>query len=153
MIKGPILITAAIIKNQAGEILIAKRPMHHIIAGGLWEFPGGKVESGETPEACLIREIREELGVTIELDRGAERAVTPFGIYSHIYRTGTIGAALEPAVHVILIVYVARIANDGFEFKLNDVAEVKWTAADRPPLEEFADADVPIAADLWRLQR
>lgn len=59
-------VVAAAIFDGEGRVLMHRRPLekHH---GGLWEFPGGKVESGETPRIALVREIAEELGVTIEL--------------------------------------------------------------------------------------
>ena len=56
-------VTAAIIR-QEGRILLVQRP-DHAPMGGLWEFPGGKVEPGETPEAALARELAEELGITV----------------------------------------------------------------------------------------
>ncbi|MBI4134812.1 MAG: (deoxy)nucleoside triphosphate pyrophosphohydrolase [Candidatus Sungbacteria bacterium] len=58
-------VTAAIIEDN-GRILIAKRPLHKAFPGK-WEFPGGKVESSETPEKCLEREIKEEFGVDISI--------------------------------------------------------------------------------------
>lgn len=57
-------VVAAVIKNASGEWLIAQRPEHKI-RGGQWEFPGGKVDAGESRENALIRELQEELGVTI----------------------------------------------------------------------------------------
>ncbi len=69
-------VTAAIIQ-QDGNVLLAKRPSKGLL-GGMWEFPGGKIERGEALEDCLIREIREELGATI-------RVCEPFGIYQHAY--------------------------------------------------------------------
>lgn len=67
MNKGVVMIevTAAIIIDQ-GQVLIAKKESTHKLAG-LWEFPGGKMEPGETPEACLERELVEELGISIEI--------------------------------------------------------------------------------------
>jgi len=56
-------VVAAIIENPAGEILIAKRP-DHLHQGGLWEFPGGKVETNESIETALVRELQEELAIT-----------------------------------------------------------------------------------------
>jgi mutator protein MutT len=58
-----------------GRLLIARRP-EGVHLGGLWEFPGGKVEAAETPQACLLREVREELGIEVEVI--GERAVLEF---------------------------------------------------------------------------
>jgi A/G-specific adenine glycosylase len=70
------LVTAAIIHRE-GRMLIARRPENGLL-GGLWEFPGGKLQEGEDLPACLRREIDEELGVRIDV--GEE-----FGIYRHAY--------------------------------------------------------------------
>jgi A/G-specific adenine glycosylase len=59
-------VTAGIISDDAGRLLIAQRPLEGLL-GGLWEFPGGKQEPGETLEACLQRELREELGIEVEV--------------------------------------------------------------------------------------
>lgn len=64
----PLQVVAAIIENSLGEILLAQRPPGKRMAG-FWEFPGGKLESGETPEMALVREIREELNMEIEFKR------------------------------------------------------------------------------------
>ncbi len=69
-------VTAAVLRRK-GRILLAKRPANGLL-GGMWEFPGGKVEKGETLETCLIREIREELGIRIIIGKA-------FGIYRHAY--------------------------------------------------------------------
>ena len=69
-------VTAAVLRRD-GKVLLAKRPSKGLL-GGMWEFPGGKVENGETLEACLGREIREELGAEIQV--GAA-----FGVYRHAY--------------------------------------------------------------------
>lgn len=60
---------AALIRRDAGgaRVLLAQRPEGKPLAG-LWEFPGGKLEAGEQPEACLVRELKEELGVDVCLD-------------------------------------------------------------------------------------
>jgi A/G-specific adenine glycosylase len=70
------VVTAAVVRRD-GKILLAKRPSKGLL-GGMWEFPGGKVEKGESLEACLAREIREELDAEIHV--GAA-----FGIYRHAY--------------------------------------------------------------------
>ncbi len=80
-------VTAALIWNDAGQLLIAQRP-HDKMLGGLWEFPGGKCEEGETLEACLQREIREELGIDIEVGdhlTTVEHAYTHFSITLHAF--------------------------------------------------------------------
>ncbi|HEX7621876.1 MAG TPA: A/G-specific adenine glycosylase [Anaerolineales bacterium] len=69
-------VTAAVLRRD-GKILLAKRPSKGLL-GGMWEFPGGKVEKGESLRACLAREIREELGVEIHVGES-------FGIYQHAY--------------------------------------------------------------------
>ena len=146
-IKGPLLVAAAVIENLDGEILLAKRPAHHKLAGDTWEFPGGKVEAGEDPRVCLKREIQEELGVEISVGACA-------GVYSHVYVQGTGGVVLDPAIHVVLIAYraslePARTAAD-VVFRLNDVAAVKWISAKTKPSDIIAPADIAIVADIWR---
>lgn len=70
-------VVAGIIVDEAGRILIARRP-DHLHQGGLWEFPGGKCELEEAPEAALARELLEELGITITCFR-------PFRRIAHDY--------------------------------------------------------------------
>jgi A/G-specific adenine glycosylase len=69
-------VTAAVLWRD-GKVLLAKRPSKGLL-GGMWEFPGGKIEKDETLEACLAREIREELGAEIQVGE-------PFGVYQHAY--------------------------------------------------------------------
>jgi 8-oxo-dGTP diphosphatase len=76
-----LLVAACALVDIDGRVLIAKRPEGKQLAG-LWEFPGGKVEDGETPEACLIRELDEELGITV-----THACLAPFVFASHAYAT------------------------------------------------------------------
>ncbi len=75
------LVTAGALVDAQGRVLIAQRPEGKAMAG-LWEFPGGKVEPGETPEAALVRELAEELDVQVE-----QSALTPFAFASHAYES------------------------------------------------------------------
>ncbi len=69
-------VTAAVIK-QRGKVLITQRPLNGLL-GGMWEFPGGKLQEGEDLDTCIKREIQEELGIAIHVGE-------PFGIYRHAY--------------------------------------------------------------------
>lgn len=76
----PVVLVAAVALIDAdGRVLIAQRPEGKAMAG-LWEFPGGKVQQGETPEAALIRELREELAIDTQ-----ESCLAPFTFASHAY--------------------------------------------------------------------
>jgi 8-oxo-dGTP diphosphatase len=78
----PILIVAACALVDAdNRVLLAERPPGKALAG-LWEFPGGKLQAGESPEACLIRELREELGIAVE-----SPCLAPLTFASHAYET------------------------------------------------------------------
>ncbi|MEL6857397.1 MAG: 8-oxo-dGTP diphosphatase MutT [Pseudomonadota bacterium] len=74
-----VYVAAAALINQDGNILLAQRPTGKSMAG-LWEFPGGKIESGETPEAALVRELEEELAIKVTTD-----ALKPITFASHAY--------------------------------------------------------------------
>lgn len=74
-----VLVSAVALIDVDGRVLLAQRPEGKSMAG-LWEFPGGKVEPGETPEAALIRELEEELGI-----RTHESCLAPLTFASHAY--------------------------------------------------------------------
>lgn len=89
----PILLVAAVaLIDSDGRVLLAQRPPGKHLAG-LWEFPGGKVHAGETPEAALIRELAEELGIDV-----AATCLAPFTFASHAY----------PEFHLLMPLYVCR---------------------------------------------
>jgi 8-oxo-dGTP diphosphatase len=87
-----ILVVAVALVDTDGRVLLAQRPPGKAMAG-LWEFPGGKVHEGETPEAALIRELKEELGIDV-----AEVCLAPFTFASHRYER----------FHLLMPLYVCR---------------------------------------------
>src|ERR1700691_2902833 len=89
----PIVLVAAVALIDAdGRVLLAERPPGKHLAG-FWEFPGGKVQPGETPEAALIRELAEELGIDV-----VASCLAPFSFASHAY----------PEFHLLMPLYVCR---------------------------------------------
>jgi 8-oxo-dGTP diphosphatase len=89
----PVVLVAAVALIDAdGKVLLAERPAGKHLAG-MWEFPGGKVQPGETPEAALIRELDEELGIDV-----VASCLAPFTFASHAY----------PEFHLLMPLYVCR---------------------------------------------
>ena len=87
-----VLVAAVALVDADGRVLISKRPEGKQL-GGLWEFPGGKVEAGERPEAALIRELKEELAIDV-----AESCLAPLTFASHSYDD----------FHLLMPLYVCR---------------------------------------------
>jgi len=87
-----VLVAAVVLIDADGRVLLAQRPPGKHLAG-LWEFPGGKVQPGETPEVALIRELAEELGIDV-----AASCLAPFAFASHAY----------PEFHLLMPLYVCR---------------------------------------------
>src|SRR5438874_5763142 len=87
-----VLVTAVALIDPDGRVLLAQRPEGKHLAG-LWEFPGGKVQPGETPEVALIRELDEELGIDV-----VASCLAPFTFASHTYAE----------FHLLMPLYVCR---------------------------------------------
>jgi 8-oxo-dGTP diphosphatase len=125
-----ILVSAVALVDADGRVLLARRPPGKSMAG-LWEFPGGKVEPGETPEAALIRELKEELGIDTR-----ESCLAPFTFASHAYEK----------FHLLMPLYVCRrwtgtvTAREG--------QELAWARTARLGDYEMPPADKPLVAML-----
>jgi len=92
------IIGVGVIWNQQGQILIDKRPAKGLL-GGLWEFPGGKLEAGETLEDCVKREIQEELAIEIEVKdhlMTLDHAYTHFKVTLNVYHCRYISGEPQP---------------------------------------------------------
>ncbi|MDD7909306.1 MULTISPECIES: 8-oxo-dGTP diphosphatase MutT [Pseudovibrio] len=87
-----VMVTACALFDADGRVLLAQRPEGKALAG-FWEFPGGKLEQGETPEDGLIRELREELGITVK-----KECLAPLTFASHTYED----------FHLLMPLYVCR---------------------------------------------
>ncbi len=125
-----VLVAAAALVDREGRILIAQRPDNKSMAG-LWEFPGGKVNSGETPEYALMRELEEELGIETR-----PCCFTPIAFASHAYDD----------FHLLMPLFVCRVWKGIPQSKEHKA--LKWV---RPEvLYDFPmpPADIPLIATL-----
>ena len=128
-----VLVAACALIDTDGRVLLAQRPPGKPMAG-LWEFPGGKVESGERPEDTLIRELREELGIVVQ-----EPCLAPLTFASHAY----------PDFHLLMPLYVCRrwegtpVAQEG--------QTLAWVRPNRLRDYPMPPADEPLISHLTAL--
>lgn len=125
-----LLVAAAALVGVDGRVLLARRPPGKPMAG-LWEFPGGKVRNGETPEAALVRELREELGIGV-----MESGLVPFTFSSHAYDD----------FHLFMPLYVCR-AWEGLVTARED-QELEWARTRDMADFPMPPADAPLVAML-----
>ena len=121
------LVVAALVREE-GRILMSRRRADQAMPN-LWEFPGGKVEPGEHPEAALTRELREELGCSVAVE-GIQEVVF------HAY----------PDFDLYMLVYASRIT--GGRPSAIEVAEIAWVEPARLPSLDLLPADYPLARKL-----
>lgn len=124
--KKMVLVVAAALINKDGQVLLAQRPEGKAMAG-LWEFPGGKIESGETPEQALSRELQEELQVEV-----AGSDLVPITFASHSYES----------FHLLMPTF-ACYKWEG-EPMPAEGQTLAWVAADELTSYEMPAADIPL---------
>jgi len=128
--KPVVFVVAAALIDADGRVLLAQRPEGKSMAG-LWEFPGGKVDAGETPEAALIRELREELSIDTR-----ESCLAPFTFASHAYDD----------FHLVMPLYLCR--RWWGDVRPREGQAVKWVRPMRLADYPMPPADVPLVAML-----
>ena len=125
-----VLVAACALVDPDGRVLIAQRPEGKPMAG-LWEFPGGKVEEGETPEDTIIRELREELAIAV-----TKPCLAPLTFASHNYRE----------FHILMPLFVCR------RWQGSPVAQefqqLKWVRPNRLREYPMPPADEPLISHL-----
>ncbi len=121
-------VTAGLVLDEEGRVLVAQRPAEGALSLK-WEFPGGKLRAGESPEQCLRRELLEELGIDVAVEE-------VFHIVHHEYA----GRA------VLLMAYRCRWRSG--EIRLREHADFRWVPPKRLQELDLAGADVPIARKL-----
>jgi len=125
---SPIHVVCAVIEDGQGRVLIAQRPAHKHLALQ-WEFPGGKVEAGESPERALLREIAEELGCAITVQRALPRFVHDYG-----------------AVVIEMIPFVCRLAAGSPAPQPHEHVALRWATLAELSQVALAAADLPVVA-------
>jgi len=121
-----VVVAACALVDPDGRVLLAQRPEGKAM-GGLWEFPGGKMEAGERPEETLIRELAEELGITV-----LEACLAPFSFASHSYAD----------FHLLMPLYICR-RWEGVP-QPREHAALKWLRPRELANFPMSPADVPL---------
>ena len=125
-----LLVVACALVDADNRVLVAQRPVGKALAG-LWEFPGGKLEPGERPEAALIRELREELDITVK-----EACLAPLTFASHAYRE----------FHLMMPLYICRRWEG--QVQSREGQALKWLRASKLRGLDMPPADEPLIPHL-----
>jgi len=122
------MVVAAVIRDTDGRVLLTKRPQGRHM-GGLWEFPGGKVDGGEAPADALVRELDEELGIAVSVEQPLTFAVHE-----------------EPGLRVLLLFYAARVISG--EPHGHEGQAVEWVPVTELPSFPTPPADAELVRQL-----
>lgn len=128
-----VLVAACALVDPDNRVLLAQRPDGKTMAG-LWEFPGGKLEAGERPEQTLIRELKEELGITVK-----EACLAPLTFASHAYAD----------FHLLMPLYICR-KWEGM-VSPTEGQQLAWVRPNRLRDYEMPPADIPLIPHLQAL--
>jgi 8-oxo-dGTP diphosphatase len=128
-----LLVAAAVLLDGEGRVLLAQRP-HGKSLAGLWEFPGGKIEAGERPEAALVRELHEELGIEV-----ATKDLSPIAFASHAYED----------FHLLMPVWATRNWRGTPQSKEGQA--LAWADVEALDIYPMPPADIPLIDTLKRL--
>jgi 8-oxo-dGTP diphosphatase len=126
-----VLVSAVALIDRDGRVLLAQRPKGKPMEG-LWEFPGGKVETHETPEVALLRELEEELGINTW-----ESCLAPLTFASHTYET----------FHLVMPLFVCRKWKGIPHPRENQ--KLKWVTKQELRLHSMPEADIPLVSILY----
>jgi 8-oxo-dGTP diphosphatase len=125
-----LMVVAAALIRPDGTVLVQQRPAGKQLAG-LWEFPGGKIETGESPEAALVRELREELGIELAVE-----ALSPV----------TFASEALAGRHLVLMLYAVRTWQG--DPQALEASALRWVTMDEMAALPMPPADVPLVAAL-----
>jgi 8-oxo-dGTP diphosphatase len=126
-LKDPIKVTAAILEKDGRLIIAQRKSKDHL--GGKWEFPGGKIEPGETPEECLARELKEEFSIEVSIGN-------------------FLGSNIHHYDHISIELMAFRTIWVGGELNSTDHKDYKWVTIDELDQFDFAPADRPFVDKL-----
>lgn len=138
-----LLVVACALVDADNRVLLTRRPPGKAMAG-LWEFPGGKVEAGETPEAALVRELAEEIGIETKVP-----CLAPLSFASHTYSDEDMGEGR--AFHLLMPLFVCR-RWWGF-VQAREGQELAWVRPQRLRDYPMPAADLPLIPVLHELLR
>ena len=124
------LVVACALVDADRRVLLAQRPQGNALAG-LWEFPGGKVEAGERPEQTLIRELHEEIGITV-----SEPCLAPLTFASHAY----------DSFHLLMPLYICRRWEG--QVIARESQNLAWVRANKLRDDPMPPADIPLIPHL-----